>query len=53
MDEVFLDADQSEHSAPLPPLQTDAAGAPVVAEPPPPPPPETPAEPGGGPKTSP
>jgi hypothetical protein len=30
MDEVFLDADASEQTYGLPPIQTDAAGAPVV-----------------------
>jgi hypothetical protein len=32
MDEVFLDADASEQAAPLPPIETDEAGAPVVGE---------------------
>jgi hypothetical protein len=32
MDEVFLDADQSEQTYGLPQLKTDGAGAPVVAE---------------------
>jgi len=35
MDEVFLDADQSEETFGLPPLRTDAAGAPVIADRPP------------------
>jgi hypothetical protein len=32
MDEVFLDADQSEQTAALPPVTTDEAGAPVTEE---------------------
>jgi hypothetical protein len=32
MDEVYLDADKSEQTFGMPPLKTDAAGAPVVAE---------------------
>jgi hypothetical protein len=32
MDEVFLEADESEKQFNLPPLATDAAGAPTVAD---------------------
>jgi len=32
MDEVFLDADESEQTHPLPPIKTDEAGAPVAGE---------------------
>jgi hypothetical protein len=45
MDEVFLDADESEETVPLPAIKTDAAGAPVVATDESKPKPSEPAEP--------
>ena len=48
MDEVFLDADQSEPAGELPPITTDQAGAPVAAgeavEPPKDNPPQAPVQ---------
>jgi len=53
MDEVFLDAEESERSAALPPLKTEEADTPAVAEQPPQPAPERSPEPDSGPQANP